>query len=156
MQRKRVDVVSVKMIKLELVKEGAIHYLSEEGKRKMSSPKDAYDLVKEIFKGYDREVAMLVCLNIKNEPLNISTISVGSINSSIIHPREVLKTAILSNAYSMIIYHNHPSGDISPSKEDIDITKRLKEASEIIGIKIVDHIILGDQSYLSFKEQGII
>lgn len=99
---------------------------------------------------------IVCCLNTKNEPTSISTVSVGSLNSSIVHPREVFKTAVMSNAASIIIAHNHPSGDITPSKEDKDITLRLKEAGDIIGIKLLDHIIIGDRNYLSLKEKGHI
>lgn len=155
-KRKRVDIVSVKMIKLELVKEGTIHYLSEDGKRKISSPSDAYNLVKEIYKGFDREVVMLVTLNTKNEPCNISTIGVGTLSSTIVHPREVMKIAIIGNAAAIVLYHNHPSGCVEPSSDDINITKRLNKVAEIIGIKLLDHIIIGDDSYLSLKEQNII
>jgi DNA repair protein RadC len=154
MQRKRVDVVRVK---LELVKESTMHYLSEDGKRrKISSPKDAFDLVKDFYKECDRETVLLLCLNTKNEPENISVISMGSLSSSIVHPREVMKTAILSNAATLMLFHNHPSGDVKPSMEDRQITERLVEAGEIMGIKFLDHIIVGHDKYLSFKEENII
>lgn len=78
-------------------------------------------------------------------------------NSSIVHPREVFKLAILGNSASIILFHNHPSGDTTPSKEDINITERIKEAGKIIGIELIDHIILGDENkYTSLKEKGII
>ncbi len=81
----------------------------------------------------------------------------SSVNSSIVHPREIFKTAILSNAASIIISHNHPSGDPTPSKEDISITTRLKECGKILGIEVLDHVIIGEyDKYLSFKEKGLL
>lgn len=120
---KRVNLVSVK-----LIKEGSILYEP----RRISSP---------------------ICLDNKNQPTSINTVSIGSLNSSIVHPREVFKIAILSNSASIIIYHNHLSGDVNPSKEDINITEILKE----FGIDLIDHIIVGSNStYYSFKEKGDI
>ena len=102
--------------------------------RTISSPKDVFELGKGFLIDSDREKLILVCLDNKNQPTSINTVSVGSLNSSIVHPREVFKVAILSNSASIIVYHNHPSGDVTPSKEDINITKRLKEARKILGI----------------------
>lgn len=145
---KRVDIVSLKV-----VKESSILY----GNRKISSPGDAVDIGRIMLDGSDREKLLLCCLNTKNEPNSLNIVSIGSLNSSIVHPREVFKLAILSNSASIILFHNHPSGDTNPSKEDINITKRIKEAGKIIGIDLIDHIILGDnERYTSLKEKGII
>jgi DNA repair protein RadC len=83
-------------------------------------------------------------------------VSIGPLNQSIVHPREVFKTACLSNAAAIILIHQHPTGDPSPSQEDLSITRRLKEAGEIMGIKVLDHIIIGDGQYLSFVERGLL
>ncbi len=144
---KRVDIVSIKIIK-----ESSVLYAN----RKIATPEDCVVLVKHLLEDSDREKLVVCCLNTKNEPTSISTVSIGSLNSSIVHPREVFKTAILSNAASVIISHNHPSGDTVPSKEDINITERIKEAGDIIGIKLLDHLIIGDREYLSLKEKGYI
>jgi DNA repair protein RadC len=85
----------------------------------------------------------------------VDEVSVGSLNQSIVHPRELFKTALLSSAAAIILVHNHPSGDPTPSREDIEITRRLKEAGEILGVKLLDHIIVGS-SYLSFTERGLL
>ena len=140
---KRVDIVSFQM-----VKEKSIKY----AERKIISPKSAYDLLKDIFNNADREMFVVLCLNTKNEPTHINICHVGTLNNSLIHPREVLKPAILSNSCGIIVAHNHPSGDITPSEEDEKVTTRLKEACEIIGISLLDHLILGDDKYYSFKE----
>jgi DNA repair protein RadC len=101
---------------------------------------------------------MFICLHLdgKNRIVCMDLVSVGSLNQSIVHPREVFKTALLSNATAIICVHNHPTGDCSPSSEDIAITRRLKEAGEIVGIKILDHIIIGQDEYLSFIERGLL
>ena len=91
----------------------------------------------------------------KNRILCIDLVSVGSLNQSIVHPRETFKNSLLSSAASIILIHNHPTGDPSPSSEDIAITRRLKEVGELVGIKVLDHIIIGD-SYISFVERGLI
>jgi DNA repair protein RadC len=83
-------------------------------------------------------------------------VSIGSLNQSIVHPREVFKTACLSNAAALILIHQHPTGDPTPSSEDIAITRRLKESGKILGIKVLDHIIVGDDEYMSFVERGLL
>ena len=124
--------------------------------KKVSSPKDVYKLMKDYLKGADREYLVLLSLDMKNNINSINTVSIGSLNSSIVHPREIFKTAILSNAASIILIHNHPSGDTTPSKEDINITYRIKESGKILGIELLDHVILGDNSYSSLKEKSIL
>ncbi|MDR7871330.1 MAG: JAB domain-containing protein [Tissierellaceae bacterium] len=156
-QRKRVDIVTIRLSNMELIKEGSFLYESGEQRRLITSPRNAFDLVKDMFIGLDREIVVAAYLNTKNEPIAVSQISVGSLNSSIVHPREVMKAAILSNAASFIVCHNHPSGNPAPSKEDIDITNRLKEVGEIVGIRLMDHIIIGSHDkYRSLKEDLII
>ncbi|NMM65137.1 DNA repair protein RadC [Clostridium sp. P21] len=145
---KRVNIVSIKM-----VREGSILY----DVRKIGSPSDAVDLGRRFLEEADREQLIVCCLDTKNQPLSVNVASIGSLNSSIVHPREVFKIAILSNAASIIIFHNHPSGDVSPSSEDVNITERLKEAGKIIGIEIIDHIIIGAEGrFCSLKEKGIL
>lgn len=95
-------------------------------------------------------------LNIKNIVLKIKDISIGNLNSSIVHPREVFSEAIKNDSASIIVCHNHPSGDPTPSIEDINVTKRLKKCGELLGINILDHIIIGNGKYISLKEIGNI
>ena len=144
---KRINIVSIKMIK-----EASFLYQT----RTISSPKDAYEMIKEQLEGLDREQFIIACLNTKNEPTNITVVSVGSLNKAIVHPREVFKTAILSNAASIMAFHNHPSGETTPSQQDIQLTKRLYEAGELLGIKLLDHLIIGDGSFTSLKEKGYL
>ncbi|EFF64570.1 DNA repair protein RadC family protein [Turicibacter sanguinis PC909] len=144
---KRIDIVSIKMIK-----ESSFLYQT----RTISSPKDAYEMIKEQLEGLDREQFIIACLNTKNEPTNISVVSVGTLNKAIVHPREVFKTAILSNAASIMAFHNHPSGETTPSQQDIQLTNRLYEAGELLGIKLLDHLIIGDGTFTSLKEKGYL
>jgi DNA repair protein RadC len=96
-----------------------------------------------------------LCLNTKNKVAGAHIISQGSLSASIVHPREVFKAALLNNSASIILAHNHPSGDPEPSREDVETTKRLVEAGEILGIRVLDHVIIGEQ-YLSMKEEGLM
>lgn len=145
---KRVDIVSLKM-----VKDNSVLYQG----RRISGPDDAAELLRDFLKDSDRERFIVAFLNTKKEPNAIHTVSIGTVNSSLCHPREVFKAAILSNASSMILSHNHPSSDTTPSEEDKKITERLVEVGRIIGIEVIDHIIIGqDDEYYSFKEEGII
>ena len=144
---KRINIVSIKM-----VKESSFLYQT----RQILSPNDAYEMIKEQLEGLDREQFIIACLNTKNEPTNISVVSVGSLNKAIVHPREVFKTAILSNAASVMAFHNHPSGETTPSQQDIQLTNRLYEAGELLSIKLLDHLIIGDGTFTSLKEKGYL
>ena len=105
---------------------------------------------------FKQEVFKLILLNTKNIVIGTKDVFKGTLNSSIVHPREVFKEAIHRGSASIIVCHNHPSGDPSPSKEDINITLRLKECGNIMGIELLDHIIIGNNRYVSLKEKGII
>jgi DNA repair protein RadC len=125
------------------------------GRPVISSPEDVDGLLRGRIANLDRENFVVVLLNTKNEVLGFPTVSVGTLSASLVHPREVFKPAIRASAAGVILAHNHPSGRIGPSREDREVTRRLKEASEIIGIEVLDHVILGD-GYFSMKEQGIL
>ncbi|HED24894.1 MAG TPA: hypothetical protein ENN91_07195, partial [Firmicutes bacterium] len=103
-----------------------------------------------------KEYFKILLLNTKNLIIAREEVSVGSLNASIVHPREVFAAPIRKSASSVIFFHNHPSGDPSPSEEDIALTRRLMEAGDILGIKVRDHIIIGDGCYFSFKEKGLL
>ena len=105
----------------------------------------------------DREHFVVLLLNSKNRLIGINTVSIGSLTSSLAHPREVFKPAILANAAAIIVAHNHPSGEPTPSQEDIEITKRLHAAAELLGIRLLDHIVLGDNGRrYSFQDDGVL
>lgn len=122
----------------------------------IKSPKDVADLFMAEMRYHKKEHFKILMLNTKNEVISSDLVSVGSLNSSLVHPREVFVNAIRKSTSSIILVHNHPSGNPCPSKEDINITKRLIEAGKIIGIDVLDHIIIGDGSYFSLKEQAMI
>lgn len=102
------------------------------------------------------EYLYMICMNTKNRIIGVFELSHGSVNSSIFSVREIFQKALLANAVGIILMHNHPSGDPSPSREDVEVTKRAAEAGKIIGIQVLDHIIIGDHSYASLKEKGYI
>ena len=122
----------------------------------ITNPAEVVDVVKDHMKLLDREHFIVFSLNIKNRIISTETVAIGSLNSAIVHPREIFKQAIKLGAASIIICHNHPSGDPTPSSEDISITKRIANAGEIVGIQLLDHLVIGDGSYVSMREKGII
>lgn len=123
---------------------------------KITSPRDAANYIMEEMRVLQKEHLKVIMLNTKNIIISVKDISIGSLNSSIVHPREVFKEAIKSSCASIIICHNHPSGDPTPSKEDINVTYRLKECGKLLGIDVIDHIIIGNGRYISLKEKGIL
>ncbi len=144
---KRINIVQIK-----LIREKSILYKD----RQIRSPQNAYEIIRGFLGDNDREHFVVLCLDTKNQPTCIQIVHIGSLNASIVHPREVLKSAILSNSASIIVAHNHPSNISTPSVEDIEVTNRLAEASNIIGIELLDHLIICENSFLSLKEKGYI
>jgi len=125
-------------------------------KYKVKNPWDIYKYYMESLRYEQKEIFKVVLLNTKNEIITDVDVSIGTLNSSLVHPREVFKEAIKRSSSKMILMHNHPSGSVEPSKEDKNITNRLIKCGEIIGIEVIDHIIIGDGVYYSFKENMII
>lgn len=122
----------------------------------ITSPEDGVALLMPRLRYETKEHFLVVLLNSKNKVLQIEQISEGSLNSSVVHPREVFMPAVLHHAAAILAAHNHPSGDPTPSKEDKDLTKTLAEAGKYMGIPVLDHIIIGDASYFSFKEHSYL
>lgn len=120
------------------------------------SPQDVANLLLPELAGELREQFRALLLDTRNQVLRVRTISIGSLNASIIHPRELFREAIANSAAALIAAHNHPSGDPTPSPEDIAVSKRLVEAGKIIGIDVLDHVILGEGRYISLKERGLM
>lgn len=120
------------------------------------SPKDVSDLLAEDLRYLQKEHFVCLFLNTKNQVVGRETLSMGSLNASIVHPREVFLAAVKRSSASIVCAHNHPSGDPTPSPEDIQITRRLAEAGELLGIELLDHIIIGDRTSVSLKELGYL
>ncbi|PNZ70475.1 JAB domain-containing protein [Staphylococcus croceilyticus] len=123
-------------------------------KVKIKSPKDVADMMMAKMKDLTQEHFIALFLNSKNVVMKEEVIYKGTLNSSVIHPREVFNAAIRASSNAIIVVHNHPSGDVTPSKEDIATTIRLKECGHILGIDLLDHIIIGDQKFTSLVEEG--
>jgi DNA repair protein RadC len=120
------------------------------------SPEDIADYMMEDLRYLQKEHFICIFLNTKNHIIGQETLSIGSLNATIVHPREVFRAAIQRSAASIICVHNHPSGDPTPSPEDIAMTERLMEAGNLIGIEVLDHIIIGDQTHVSLKQRGFL
>ena len=144
----RLDVVSVRLVKTD-------SFFSEE---KIINPESAIKVMGDVFKELDREVVGVINLKSDGTPINCHIASMGSLNYSLVEPREMLKASILSNACNMIMMHNHPSGKLFPSKEDITITDRMSRVCSLIGIPLLDHVIVGgdNKTYFSFREKGMV
>ena len=125
-------------------------------RKSIVSPSDIAEVVMKEMVFLKQEVLKLIMLDTKNNIVGIKDVFKGSLNTSIVHPREIFKEALKKSSSSIIICHNHPSGDPTPSKEDINITIRLKECGKIMGIDLLDHLIIGNNKYISLKEKGII
>lgn len=145
----QMDVVAIQM-----VRERKLLY---NGSR-LTSPEQAAEAFCALIGNPDREYFVCMLLDGKNRISGIHTVSQGSLNQSIVHPRETFKAAILANSAAIILAHNHPTGDLTPSREDIEITRRLKEAGDLLGIRILDHVIIDTEtgSHKSFVNQGLI
>lgn len=123
---------------------------------KISCPADAYNLVKHQVSHLDHEQAWILCLNTKNRVISNTRISVGSLAAAVVHPRELFKQAILRSASSILFYHNHPSGDCTPSQEDIMLSRRLKESGSLLGVDVIDSLVIGSDSFCSLVEHGLM
>jgi DNA repair protein RadC len=142
----------IPVYRVALVREGSLSQLE---RPRITEPAAAVRLLSAYLHNADREHLVALFLNTKHRIIGINTVSVGSLTASIVHPREMYKPAILANAAALIVGHNHPSGDPTPSAEDHAITTRLAQVGEALGIRLLDHLILGDDTHwYSFQEAG--
>jgi DNA repair protein RadC len=122
----------------------------------IKDPENVVKVIRASIKDKAKEHFKLIILNPRNKIIGISTISIGTLNASLVHPREVFKDAITHTAASVVLAHNHPSGDPEPSEDDLKITKKLVDSGKILGIEVLDHIVIGKNNFCSFKERGLI
>ena len=155
-QVKGIGVAKASQIKAAFELANRLEGYPEIGKKPLvKTPEDIVALVRGRLKDKKKEHFLALLLDTRNQLIKVSEISVGSLETSVVHPREVFKEAISASAASVIFVHNHPSGDPGASEDDIKLTKRLAEAGEIVGIDVLDHIIIGDKKYLSLKREGL-
>jgi len=122
----------------------------------IKNPQSVVKAIRSSIKDKAKEHFKLILLDNRNKIIGISTISIGTLNASLVHPREIFKEAIIHNSASVVLAHNHPSGDPEPSEEDIKITERLVKSGKILGIEVIDHIVIGKANFVSFKERGLL
>jgi len=122
----------------------------------ISEPLTVYQLLKDEMIGLKQEHLKVLPLTTKNDVIKVETVFIGTLNNSIVHPREIFKTAIRASAAGIIIAHNHPSGDATPSSDDISVTKQIGQVAEVVQIPLLDHVIIGDNNYVSLKEHEVI
>lgn len=144
--RKRVGIV-----RLQMVKESSLY-----GMKRFKEPKEAVELVRPLFDMADREMVVVMSLSTKLEPLALEIAAVGGINACSVDVRDIFKHSLLNNAAYVICFHNHPSGDSEPSRADKLLTGRIGDGGRILGIPLIDHIILGEEGFYSFRENGLI
>ena len=142
---KSIDIMKVKMVKESELKYGSV-----------SCASDAVDIFKMLMEDSAEEYFWMICLDCKGYVIGAHEVSHGSLSSAPVHPREIFKRALLNNANAVIVSHNHPSGDPSPSLEDISLTTRLVQAGKVMGIAVLDHVIIGNNSYHSFAGSGML
>ena len=152
MPKERYNKHYIAVCHVRLVRDGSI----TADRNVIRRPEDAYAILKGYFSDLPNEHFLAILLNTKNYVIAVTPVSIGSLNASIVHPRELFQRAILANSAALIVAHNHPSGDPSPSPEDIALTRKLVEAGQLLDIPILDHVILGYGRYVSFKERGLI
>jgi DNA repair protein RadC len=145
--------MTLQMVSTYLVRETVSSELNS-----VSTPEDAAKVVRDLFDfdHLDREQFVALALNTKNRVIGAWAVSVGSLNASIVHPRELFKPAVMLSAASIVIAHNHPSGDPTPSGADIQLTRRLVKGGDVLGIELLDHVVVGDESIASFRDLGLM
>ena len=145
--KKRIDLISLKVCR-----EKSIKYEN----RSIGDPKIAYEIIKGFLGNTDREYFIVVNLNARNEPCSVEICGIGTLTTTIVHPREIFKSAIATNAEKIIIAHSHPSNSLKPSNGDITTTQNLLNVANILQIPMIDHLILGEDDFFSFTEHGLL
>ena len=142
----------ISVVRLLMIREGSLPY----GRNPVRNSSDAARILRSYLAGADREYFVVLLLDAKHRVNGLNVVAIGSLTATIVHPREVFKPAVIMSAASIVVGHNHPSGDSSPSRQDMALTQRLVQAGDLLGIKVLDHIIVGDGAYISFADRGLI
>ncbi|RJX17706.1 MAG: DNA repair protein RadC [Ammonifex sp.] len=142
----------IPVYRIQLVKESSVTM----DPKKIESPEAVAKVLQGYLAGADREHFVVVMLDTQFKIIGINTVSIGTLDSAPVHPREVFKPAVACNAAAVIVGHNHSSGDPTPTRQDVDMTKRLIQAGEILGIEVLDHIIIGDGTFISLKAERLL
>ena len=151
MMKRPIPKKKVGIVRLQMVKESSLY-----GMKRFSQPQEAVELVRPLLERADREMVVVMSLSTKLEPLALEIAAVGGVNACSVDIRDIFKHSLLNNAAYVVCFHNHPSGDPGPSREDRLLTKRIEDGGRLLGIPLIDHIVLGETGYYSFREQGLI
>lgn len=145
------DVRKIDLVSVRLVREKSLQYHG-----RITGPQEATEMIRRYLKDMDREHLLVLSFDSQKQPLSLTIAAIGTLSDCPVHPREVFKSAILAGAAGIILFHNHPSGCTEASQEDISITQRLQAAGKILGIPLIDHIIIGQDSSTSLKNAGML
>ena len=143
---------TVRRVRLKQVCDGRIRFAVD----RVSRPREVYDAVLGYYKGADREILSVLCLDAQNQPNSFNVASIGALNTTRTRPAEILKAVILSNALGLILIHNHPSGELDASPEDVEFTRAVQRACELVGVELYDHLIVTDDGFTSLRERGLL
>ena len=152
-RRRTSNPMDISVFRLSLIKDHTISYATAS---LILTPLQVYELIKEYLQGTDREHFIVLFLDSRSVVIGINTVSIGTLTESLVHAREVFKGAILANAASLIIAHNHPSGDHHASDVDMSVTTKLKDAGRLLGIPLEDHVVIGADAFTSFRQEGLL
>ena len=143
---------TVKRVRVKQICDGRIRFAVD----RISRPREVYDAVMPYYRGADREILSVLCLDAQNQPNSFNVASIGALNTTRTRPAEILKVAILSNALGLILIHNHPSGELDPSPEDLEFTRAVQRVCELVGVDLYDHVIVTDDGFTSLRERGLV
>lgn len=143
----------VPLVRMQMIKERFLPF----GEESICTPQKVIKMVGRLLEGADKEYTIVISVDSRNKPVAVEVVSIGTLNAALIEGREIFKHAILSNSAGIILLHNHPSGNAEPSREDILVTRKMKQAGDLLGISLLDHIIVGDaEQYVSMAEEKSI
>ncbi len=143
---------TIERVRLCQVKDGAVTFAV----KTVSRPQDVFEAVLPYYRGADREILSVLCLDARNQPTCLNVASIGSLNTTSTRPADILKIAIVSNSLGLILIHNHPSGQLEPSPEDLEFTRAVGRACDLLGIELYDHLIVTDEGFTSLRERGCL